>query len=77
MNTRYSHQEASERPNTAAFSGAQAAGIEGIKPAELVEGGYSDLRRKNQDLLDKGTEAFENSEILKTLRERSTANRDA
>ena len=57
--------------------GAQAAGIEGIKPAELVEGGFGELRRKNQDFLDKGAEAFENSEILKTLRERSTANKAA
>lgn len=56
---------------------AHAAGIEGIKPAESIEGGFTDLRRKNQDFLDKGAEAFENSDIMKTLRERSNANRDA
>ena len=56
-------------------TGADALGLEGIKPAEQVEGGFQALRRKNQELLDKGAEAFENSDILRTLREKSDANR--
>jgi hypothetical protein len=50
--------------------------LEGIKPAEKIEGGFAELRRKNQEIMDKGTEAFENSDILKALREKSDANRE-
>lgn len=56
--------------------GAQAAGIEGIKPAETIEGGFAELRKKNQEIFAKGTDAFENSDLLKTLRERTTANKE-
>jgi len=57
-------------------TGATALGLEGIKPAEKIEGGFQELRRRNQELLDKGAEAFENSDILKALREKSDANKE-
>ena len=57
------------------FAGAKALGIEAIPPAEKVEGGFLQLRKRNQELLDKGAEAFENSDILRKLREQTDANK--
>ena len=57
------------------LAGANALGIEAIPPAEKVEGGFLQLRKRNQELLDKGAEAFENSDILRKLREQTDANK--
>ena len=57
------------------LAGAKALGIEAIPPAEKVEGGFLQLRKRNQEMLDKGAEAFENSDLLRKLREQTDANK--
>lgn len=66
----------SHRQTRVLCSGAGAVGIEALPAPEAVESKYEEMRRRNKVQLDKSTEAFEKSDILRTLRERTDANKE-